>query len=425
MRHDSKVMVAGLFNENVGTMENPLLDTPSEPEKMVVFFIVVSAGWACTAGENNSMIQANKKELRKVLTGRRFNNSIFIFRSRFYKTAHYWLAAIIYITGLSTIITDWPPEQVVLLTESVALMTKIPDMEEIIQLDQVAVYNKLRGVETLHPLVSVIKIDNTRPIPATTLNFGVYAIFLKELNCGELKYGRHYYDYQDGTLVFIAPGQVVGIPPTVKTAAPKGWALLFHPDLVKGTSLGKQIQDYSFFSYDVNEALHLSEKEKQLVLDCFAKIQYELEQNIDKHSKKLIASNIELFLNYCTRFYDRQFITRDNAHKGILEKFEELLGEYFSSDKPQQEGLPSVRYCAGQLHLSANYFGDLVKKETGKTAQEYIQSKVIDVAKERIFDINKSISEVAYELGFKYPQHFTRLFKQKVGVSPNGYRALN
>ena len=155
------------------------------------------------------------------------------------------------------------------------------------------------------------------------------------------------------------------------------------------------------------------------------KIQYELEQSIDKHSKTLIASNIELFLNYCIRFYDRQFITRDTAHKGILERFENLLNEYYSSDKPQNIGLPSVAYCADELHLSPNYFGDLIKKETGKSAQEYIQTKVIDVAKERVFDINKSISEMAYELGFKYPQHFTRLFKQRVGQSPNEYRMMN
>jgi AraC-like DNA-binding protein len=201
--------------------------------------------------------------------------------------------------------------------------------------------------------------------------------------------------------------------------------LLFHPQLIEGTALGKHIQDYTFFSYDVNEALHLSEKERQIVLDCFGKIQYELEQSIDKHSKKLIASNIELFLNYCTRFYDRQFITRDNVHNGILERFEHLLNNYFLSENPANIGLPSVAYCADELNLSSNYFGDLIKKETGKSAQEYIQSKIIDVAKERIFDHNKSVSEIAYDLGFKYPQHFTRLFKQRVGVAPNEYRNLN
>ncbi len=298
-------------------------------------------------------------------------------------------------------------------------------MEEIVKIETVAQYNAMRGACTLHPLITILDLSKATPMPAKTFNFGVYAIYLKELNCGELKYGRHHYDYQDGTLVFVAPGQILGVQPGVKTFAPKGWALLFHPDLIKGTSLGKHIQEYSFFSYEVNEALHLSEKERLLVIDCFNKIQYELEQSIDKHSKKLIASNIELFLNYCTRFYDRQFITRDNVNKGSVKKFEELLNNYFSSDKPQAIGLPSVAYCVGELNLSANYFGDLIKKETGTSAHEYIQARVIDIAKERIFDIDKSISEVAYELGFKYPQHFTRLFKQRVGQSPNEYRTMN
>jgi AraC family transcriptional activator of pobA len=298
-------------------------------------------------------------------------------------------------------------------------------MKETVKLESIAKYNAMRGVETLHPLVTLLDLSKAKPMPAQTFNFGLYAVFLKELNCGELKYGRNHYDYQDGTLVFIAPGQVMGIQPNVKTFEPKGWALLFHPQLIEGTPLGKYMLDYSFFSYDVNEALHLSEKERQIVLDCFAKIQYELEQSIDKHSKKLIASNIELFLNYCTRFYDRQFITRGNANSGILERFENLLNNYFSSENPANIGLPSVAYCADELNLSSNYFGDLIKKETGKSAQEYIQSKIIDVAKERIFDQNKSVSEIAYNLGFKYPQHFTRLFKQRVGVTPNEYRNLN
>jgi len=298
-------------------------------------------------------------------------------------------------------------------------------MEEVIKLESVAQYNTMRGVPTLHPLVTVLDLSKAEPMPAARFNFGLYAVYLKELVCGELKYGRNLYDYQEGTLVFIAPGQVLGVQPNVKTFAAKGWALLFHPELIRGTPLGKHIQDYSFFSYDVNEALHLSEKERQIVLDCFAKIEYELQHAIDKHSKTLIASNIELFLNYCSRFYDRQFITRDNPHKGILEKFESLLQNYFASDKPQTDGLPAVAWCASELNLSANYFGDLIKKETGKTAQEYIQAKVIDIAKERIFDATKSVSEIAYELGFKYPQHFTRLFKQRVGYTPQQYRTLN
>lgn len=298
-------------------------------------------------------------------------------------------------------------------------------MEIIVKIESVDQYNKMRGIETLNPLVTVIDLAKAKAMPAQTFNFGLYSIYLKELECGELKYGRNNYDYQEGTLLFVGPGQVLGVTPKVKTFEPKGWALLFHPDLIKGTSLGRHIQDYSFFSYDVNEALHLSEKERQLVLDCLSKIQQELTQSIDKHSKTLIVTNIELFLNYCVRFYDRQFITRDTAHHGILERFENLINEYLTSDKPQIIGLPSVAYCAEQLNLSANYFGDLIKKDTGKSPHEYIQLKLMDIAKEKMFDTSKSVSEIAYELGFKYPQHFSRSFKQYVGYSPNEYRSLN
>nr|WP_199082077.1 helix-turn-helix domain-containing protein [Pedobacter sp. ASV19] len=298
-------------------------------------------------------------------------------------------------------------------------------MENIVRIESVDQYNRMRGVETQHPLITVIDLSRASAMPAQTFNFGLYAIYLKELECGELKYGRHNYDYQEGTLVFVGPGQVLGVQPSVKTFEPKGWAVLFHPDLIKGTSLGKHIQDYTFFSYDVNEALHLSERERQLVLDCLGKIQYELGQSIDKHSRTLIVTNIELFLNYCIRFYDRQFITRETVNQGILERFDSLLNTYFLSDKPQLLGLPSVAYCAEQLNLSANYFGDLIKKESGKSALEHIHLKLMDVAKERVLDPGKTVSEIAYELGFKYPQHFSRSFKQQVGVSPNEYRSLN
>jgi AraC-like DNA-binding protein len=188
--------------------------------------------------------------------------------------------------------------------------------------------------------------------------------------------------------------------------------------------LGKVIKDYSFFYYEVNEALHLSKKEKNTIVDSLRKIAEEIEQNIDKHSKTLIVSNIELFLNYCIRFYDRQFITRNNVNKDILVRFENLLTDYFRSGKAKINGLPSVAYCAGQMHLSSNYFGDLIKKETGNTALDYIQSRVIDEAKEKIFDAGKSLNEIATELGFRYQQHFTRLFKQRTGVTPNKYRSL-
>jgi len=255
--------------------------------------------------------------------------------------------------------------------------------------------------------------------------FGFYTIFLKDVKCGDLVYGRNIYDYQEGTLVFMAPGQVAGMNSNGQIYQPKGYGVVFRPDFIHGTSLGRHMQEYSFFGYQSNEALHLSERERTIVLDCFSKIDHELDQAIDKHSKKLITTNIELLLSHCIRFYDRQFITRDHVHRGILEKFEEVLNDYFVSDKPQLIGLPSVAYCAEKLNLSANYFGDLIKKETGKTASEFIQSKLINVAKERIFDTEKTVSQIAYELGFKYPQHFARLFKQQVGHTPLEYRHLN
>lgn len=298
-------------------------------------------------------------------------------------------------------------------------------MEKIAELEHIYQYNEWLGVETLHPLISVIDFSKCPPRRHARSMYGFYCVFLKDVKCGDMHYGRHYYDYQEGTLVFVAPGQVVGFEDTGEVFQPKGWALLFHPDLIRGTTLGRNIDRYSFFSYESNEALHLSEQERHVVLDCLHNIEGELQHAIDKHSRTLIVSNIELLLNYSIRFYERQFITRTEVNKDALSGFERLLNEYFRSDAPQRDGVPSVRWCAERLHLSANYFGDLVKKETGKSAQEYIQLKVIDIAKERMFDANKSISQIAYELGFRYPQHFTRLFKKCVGQSPNEYRTQN
>jgi len=300
--------------------------------------------------------------------------------------------------------------------------TKMTD--KIIKLDTINQYNEYWEVETLHPLVSVVDFSKCKASNniSCTYCYGFYTIFLKDIKCGALRYGRNYYDYQEGTLVFLAPGQVYSVEAGNAPVQPKGYGLLFHPDLLRGTSLGRNIGNYTFFSYEVKEALHLSEQERKVVMECITNIGHELEHSIDKHSKTLIVSNIELFLNYCTRFYDRQFITRSNANKDMLSQFEDILNNYFNSDKPKTIGLPSVAYCAERLHLLANYFGDLIKKETGKTAQEHIQLKMIDIAKERIFDPSKSISEIAYEMGFKYPQHFTRLFKSRVGITPNEYR---
>lgn len=298
-------------------------------------------------------------------------------------------------------------------------------MKKVLNFDTISKYNDFNNHETLHPLVSVIDFSKAKERTGNKMNFGIYCIFLKEVVCGDLKYGRHYYDYQEGTLVFIAPGQFIDVENKTDLYQSMGNALVFHPDLIRGTPLAGRMNDYTFFNYNTNEALHLSAKEQHLVLDLFSKINDELQHSVDKHSKTLIASSIELFLNYCKRFYDRQFITREDVNKGILERFENLLNGYFSSDNPTEIGLPSVAYCADELNLSANYFGDLIRKETGKSAQEYIQAKIIDVAKDKLFNSDKTINEIAYELGFKYPQHFSRMFKKAAGTSPSEYRTKN
>lgn len=297
-------------------------------------------------------------------------------------------------------------------------------MEDIIKLDSVELYNNMFGLETLHPLVSIIDLSKATLFPTRfRINYGVYALFLKDSRCGDIRYGRQTYDYQEGTVVCFAPGQVVTTDMEEGTKL-SARGILFHPDLISGTSLGKDIKQYSFFSYDSTEALHLSEQEKEMVLDCLDKIELELEHSIDKHSKRLISRNIELLLDYCMRFYERQFTTRSDTNSDILAKFEQLLDEYFKGEQIRREGLPTVKYFADKVYLSPNYFGDLIKKETGKTAQEYIQNKIISLAKEWILGTDKTVSQIANDLGFQYSQHFNRIFKKSVGCTPGEYRKM-
>lgn len=299
-------------------------------------------------------------------------------------------------------------------------------MANILNFETVHDYNSFLGVETFHPLINSIDFSEVKKeFKHIRKRYGFYFIFLKDVVCGDMIYGRHTYDYQKGTLVFIAPDQVAGNDDTGEVFQMKGWGLCFHPDLLRGTALGQKMKDYTFFSYEFNESLHMSEREKQIILNCFQEIREELTHSIDKHSKSIIAANIEVFLNHCLRFYDRQFITRENINKTVLSRFELLLNEYFESDKPRTIGLPSVQFFAGQLHLSANYLGDLTKKETGKSALEYIQLKIIEKAKDLLYFPDKTVNEVAYELGFKYPNHFSRMFKKAVGSSPSIYRSEN
>ena len=292
-----------------------------------------------------------------------------------------------------------------------------------IHYDTIKKYAEAFNNKALHPLIAYVDLNQSLPMLRSQFMLGFYAIIIKETRCGDIRYGNQYYDYDEGTMVFIGPNQIIKHEPEGEIHQPYGKALIFHSDLIKGTNLGKHIHEYTFFSYASYEALHLSNKEREKILACFDNIENEIIQNIDRHSKKLILSNLELLLNYCTRFYDRQFITRENIGQGIIEQFEQHLNEYLRHEKLQEIGLPTVSFFADTLNLSPNYFGDLIKKETGKSAIEYIHLKLLEYAKEKIMDKTKSISEISYQLGFKYPQHFTRLFKQKVGVAPNEYRS--
>ena len=297
-------------------------------------------------------------------------------------------------------------------------------MDKILNLDSVDLYNKLYGLETLNPLVSVIDLNKaTSSVDLIRFNYGIYALYLKLEKACDIKYGRQTYDYQEGTIVCFAPGQTAETNPTTDKVQVNAHGILFHPDLLRGTSVGKNIKKYTFFSYEVNEALHLSEEERSIVMDCLKIIRMELEHGVDKHSKTLLVNHIELLLNYCMRFYERQFITRGKTNRDELTRFENLLDEYFESTLAEQDGLPTVKYFADKLCLSSNYFGDMFKKETGKSPQEYIQEKVIELAKERISGTADTVSQIAYSLGFQYPQHFCRLFKKRVGYTPSEYRA--
>jgi AraC-like DNA-binding protein len=238
-------------------------------------------------------------------------------------------------------------------------------------------------------------------------------------------YGRKAIDFNEGSLICMAPNQVITIDTEIEPREnPMGWGLFFHPDLIRNTSLNAKMKDYSFFSYEITEALHLSEKEKQLLFECIVKIQTELKENIDDYSQTIIVSTIELLLNYCNRFYGRQFITRKATNRDVFVKVEALLKQHFSI-KTIPNGLPTVKYLADAVNLSPGYLGDLLKKETGLNAQEHIHHYVIEEAKNILLNSNQSVSEIAYHLGFDYPQYFSRLFKQKTGTTPIEFRNLN
>ena len=302
-------------------------------------------------------------------------------------------------------------------------------MKEIKRLRSISEVHEFYGFEKpKHPLVSVLLIDERM----TNFDYGddrytfdFYQISLKEGIRGALSYGRNTYDFQEGTMTFIKPNQVVKVETSEDYTRSNGWTLLFHPDLIRRSELGKTIEYFSFFDYETNEALHLSIDEKNALTQFVQKIEQEYNQNIDKHSQDIIIANIDMILKYCKRYYDRQFYTRTNLNKDLISKFEEVMRDYYRSDKPFEQGVLSVKYCAQSLNMSSNYLGDLIKTETGRNAKDHIQEYMIDLAKTKIIGSTQSISEIAFSLGFEYPQGFNKLFKAKTGVSPSQYRNLN
>ncbi len=302
-------------------------------------------------------------------------------------------------------------------------------MKEIIRVHTITEVHDIYGYpKPKHPLLTVLPIDERM----TQFDYGdrnyifdFYQISLKEGIRGTFSYGRNEYDFQEGTMTFIKPNQVVKVERSEIAPESRGWTLIFHPDLLRKSALGRTIEDYSFFNYEVREALHLSDDEKKSLTDLAEKIKQEYQQNIDKHSQDIIIANIEMILKYCKRYYDRQFYTRTNLNKDIVSKFERVMRDYYQSEKPSELGVLSVKYCAQALAMSSNYLGDLIKNETGLSAKEHIHSYIIEKAKTRIVGSSSSISEIAYDLGFEYPQGFNKLFKAKTGVSPRQYRNLN
>lgn len=279
-----------------------------------------------------------------------------------------------------------------------------------------------------HPLIGVVDFsklsDHTSEGIRVRTDF--YAIMFKNYCRNHIRYGRKTLDFQDGSLVCIAPNHIITIDNDIAiNAQMMGWGLFFHPDLLRGTSLGAKIQEYTFFSYEISEALHLSDKEKNILYDGIQKINGELHQNIDSYSQLLMVSNIELLLNYCSRYYSRQFITRKSANRAVVAKVERMLKTYLEDPMLSSNGMPSVKYLAQNVHLSPSYLSDLLKKETGLNAQELIHYHIIELAKNILVQTDRSVSEIAYSLGFEYPQYFSRLFKQKTGHTPLEYRANN
>lgn len=301
-------------------------------------------------------------------------------------------------------------------------------MKDIVRIDSINQLHDWAGLEKPeHPLITCFdhaRMTKIGDILNRSFVFGFYSIHQKELEpTAHIRYGRQSYDFQEGSMMFLAPEQTLEIEGEEGPAM--GWSLCFHPDLIRSSGLGRKMKDFSFFSYDVHEALHVSAREKETLAGIAAKIEQEYSAQLDDHSHTLIISNLELFLNYCNRYYGRQFITRASSHHDVIAQFESFLADYFESDRPKRFGPPSAAVCAEAMRYSSNYLSDLLKKETGKTTLEHIHLHLIDRAKTMLVASNDSVREISQKLGFEYAQYFSRFFKKHTGQSPAQYRNVS
>jgi len=303
------------------------------------------------------------------------------------------------------------------------------NMSDFFKMESLSDLHTFLGLEgPKHPMVSVVdfsQIDfREEMFVGKTIVNDFYVVSFKEHTSKTLVYGRENYDFAAATMLFLSPSQVFQVGGDFHSPI-SGWGLYFHPDLIVGTSLFDKMDNYNFFNYSSHEALHLSDGERQQVENIIQNIKTEYSNNLDRQSKTLIVSNIELLLNYCERFYNRQFITRSHQNQGIVSRFEQLVKDYYKQEKQLELGLISLDFLARELNLSKSYLSDLISKETGKTIKEFVHLHVIDLAKNRLLSTDLTVGEIAYELGFEYPQYFSRLFKSKVGSTPGEFRNLN
>lgn len=294
---------------------------------------------------------------------------------------------------------------------------------DVVNLDTIEKYCRAFDFEYTHPLVGVVECNEPEKLKPYLINWGFYSLFLKDMASCTITYGKTQYDHGDKSIIAFAPGQVCAFE-AIPGKDPKFIGVLFHPDFITGTPLGKKIRQYSFFAYSSNEALHLSPAEFDIIGHIISIIRTELENEIDGNTHEILCDNIKLLLDYCVRFYNRQFSERKELNHDVLVRFENLLGDYIATGKGEKHGVPSVNYFADKVCLSTNYFGDLVKRETGVSVKKYIQNRLLEVAKENLLDSTKSVTQVGLMLGFQYPQHFVRFFKRMTGMTPTDYLKL-